>query len=90
MPFLLGIGALMVLIVVMPGRQRLALRRLGTSVLLIPPATYCALLVGISAIRPMLLSRTAVWLIIPLCLLLARGVMASPSRCAQWRALFPS
>ncbi|HEY0494000.1 MAG TPA: hypothetical protein VGD57_11115, partial [Candidatus Dormibacteraeota bacterium] len=42
MPFLLGISALMVLIVAMPGCQRLALRRLGTGVLLIPPAVYCA------------------------------------------------
>jgi mannosyltransferase len=89
MPFLLGISALMVLIVAMPGCQRLALRRLGTGVLLIPPAVYCALLVGISAIRPMLLSRTAVWLIIPLCLLLGRGVMASPSRWRPVAGLIP-
>ena len=89
MPVLWGICALMLLIVLAPGRRRLPLGHPGAAVLLVVPFVYCALLVGMSAARPMLLARTATWLTVPLCLLLARGVTAWTPRWSLATGLVP-
>jgi len=52
--------------------------RLGSPrfcLLVLIPGLYCALLIGGSWLRPMLLVRVASWLLIPICLILARTVL---------------
>ena len=46
------------------------------------PGLYCALFIFGSWLRPMLLVRVATWLVIPLCLILARAALGQLS---QWR-----
>jgi 4-amino-4-deoxy-L-arabinose transferase-like glycosyltransferase len=56
--------------------------RLGArfQVLVLSPILYCGLLIGVSWIRPMLLVRVAIWLIVPLCVLLALAALAQARR----------
>jgi hypothetical protein len=56
-------------------------RRFGLLVLI--PALYCALFIIAGWLRPMLLARVATWLVIPLCLILAR---AASSQAGRWRS----
>ncbi len=54
-------------------------RRRVFSVLVLIPVLFCLLLIAASLVRPMLLLRVGVWLVVPLSLLLARAVTAQPT-----------
>jgi hypothetical protein len=53
--------------------------RVEVGLLVLLPATFCVTLIGVSAVRPLLLARVGVWLALPLCLLLARAVTLQPT-----------
>ncbi|HEY0425350.1 MAG TPA: glycosyltransferase family 39 protein [Rhodopila sp.] len=52
-------------------------------VLILIPVLYCALFIIAGWLRPMLLARVATWLVIPLCLILARAALSQSGR---WRS----
>ncbi len=70
------------LLVVVGAWPRLRGDRETFGVLVLVPGLYCALLIAGSLLRPMLLTRVASWLVIPLCLILAWAALEQPSR---WR-----
>lgn len=51
-------------------------RRAGWIVLILTPALFVALLIGISLVRPLMISRYGLWLVVPVCLLAAHAVLA--------------
>ncbi|HEY4040489.1 MAG TPA: glycosyltransferase family 39 protein, partial [Rhodopila sp.] len=52
------------------------------NIMILVPVSYCVFLIAASLVRPMLLSRVAVWLSLPICLLLAYATLAQPRK---WR-----
>lgn len=64
-------------------RRPLGLR--AFAVLVVAPTTFFLLLVAASLIRPVLLPRVLSWLTVPLCLLLARQMLAQPRSVAPLR-----
>lgn len=72
----------LLLLVVAGALPRLRGDRVRFGVLVLVPGLYCALLIGGSWLRPMLLARVATWLVIPLCLGLAQAALGQSSR---WR-----
>jgi len=61
---------------------RFRLNRVQLGLLVLLPAIFCDIVVGVSFSRPLLLPRTAVWLTTPLCVLLARAATVQPT---AWR-----
>jgi uncharacterized membrane protein len=87
-PFLIIVStacAALVLII-LSALPRLCLRRERFSLLVLIPGLYCALFIGASWLRPMLLARVATWLVIPLCLILAQAALAQSSRRRRYLA----
>ena len=73
---------LMFVPVLIAGARRWRPNRTQVAILVIAPATFVLLLVATSLSRPVLISRVAVWLLVPFCLLLARAVTLQ--RAARW------
>lgn len=57
------------------------IRQMRPAVLLLAvlPALFCAILFAVTAVRPILLPRIGIWLPMPVCILLAAGVMRQPA-----------
>lgn len=73
------VAAALVLLAVSPF-LRFRPDRAQLMVLLLIPALFCLVLIGVSARRPLLLARVGVWLITPLCLLLAMATTVQRNR----------
>ena len=67
-----GAGAVLAVVIGI-GQRRTGL---ATALLTGLPVVFCGLLLLVSLWRPLLSARIAVWLAVPICLLLGRGVMA--------------
>jgi len=80
---LFACAALALALVASPAWRRLDRAQFGLLILL--PALYVALAIGVSLARPILLPRIGVWLTIPLCLALAGAVVGQGA--ARRRAL---
>jgi uncharacterized membrane protein len=74
-------------LIILSALPRLRLSREWFSLLVLIPGLYCALFIGASWLRPMLLARVATWLVIPLCLILAQAALGQSSR---WRRYLAS
>lgn len=72
--YLLGLTTIAVL-----GCLRLTLSRLQLTVLVVLPLTFLILISGVSMTRPILVSRVAIWLIVPVCILFARMALQQRS-----------
>jgi hypothetical protein len=62
----------------------LRLTRVQFGLLVLAPVTFCLIVVGVSLAHPILLARTGIWLIIPICTLLARAATVQPT---NWRRI---
>ncbi len=70
-------------LVVAAGLLRRPPNALQFNLMILVPLSYCVLLIAVSLIRPMLLSRVGVWLSLPICLLLAYTAAAQASKWPQ-------
>jgi hypothetical protein len=71
-------------LVVAAGLLRQPPSPLQFNIVVLVPSAYCVLLIAVSLLRPMLISRVGVWLSLPICLLLA---YATAVQAWQWPRL---
>jgi len=74
------IGLLLVLASPRGAWVRARLDNIELGVLVLVPLAFCLIITGVSLSRPIMLPRVGYWLVIPLCLLLARAVTLQPTK----------